>query len=348
MGHHGLRYLRSRAAFSDFLVTLLKAFRHYHDHSAQVAKAAIRARTHEVDRAENSQRSSGQSESESEDEDEDEDGVGLRWCSQRHMHDRHKRRVFLAVGDAQRTTRTHIECHRCQKFKHSKYMVMAHQAFNAAHREGDQRIFNAETEPTLYKLECTDCNSACGARSAVVFTWKYIYALGGEGNQPLRGWPYLRRKKSNGSWSGFKRRQPWGNGPGYDMGLIPKPTVHKDGTATWALKPGTVGGMYSISEDGVFAEFPDLASTAATSSFTPSSASPTRTSPRQRTAAVSDSDEDEITVRGERKKATLQSKKRKDTTEAEGRKQQTQRKAAKVRRRAHFQGRTPLTPQPYI
>jgi hypothetical protein len=37
-----------------------------------------------------------------------------------------------------------------------------------------------------------------------------------------------------------------------------------------------------------------------------------------------------MTVRGERKK-------RKDATEADFRKQQTQRKAAKVRRRAHFQ-----------
>jgi hypothetical protein len=76
-----LKILRSRAAFSGFLVTLLKAFHHYHDHSVRVAKAAIRVRTHEVDRVENSQLSSGQSESE--DEDEDEDGVGLGWCYQR-------------------------------------------------------------------------------------------------------------------------------------------------------------------------------------------------------------------------------------------------------------------------
>jgi hypothetical protein len=78
---------------------------------------------------------------------------------------------------------------------------------------------------------------------------------------------------------------------------------------TWALKPDTIGGMYSIDANGAFAKEPDLAREGTGSSFTPSPGSTTHTSPRQTATrpGAADSDDDELPLPERKRRGTAKS-----------------------------------------
>jgi hypothetical protein len=96
-------------------------------------------------------------------------------------------------------------------------------------------------------LECANCNWPNSDKSGVVSAYNHIHAL-----DDLQGWHKIRSQRPDGTMSRFARLEPWDFGPGYDLGLIPKPTEDQDGRVTWALRKDTHGGMFTVDNDSTF------------------------------------------------------------------------------------------------
>ena len=331
--------LRSRRSFANWLVGLLLAFEIYQAEYERRAQAFIKAMTDfDADSQDEGDGEEPSFDQDGEDVPDPEDPAGALLGL---GGSKHRRRVFLRLASSQVHTPKKVQCACCQEKFFYRLMQVAHWTFPASHLQlGDRRKFTSKTDPSHFRLECGTCNFDNGNKSGVVHAHNHQVELG------LPGWANIRSMNAEGRWRKFAPTPPWQYGSGWRAGLIPKPTVDEDGEiVSWALRPDTLGGMFSVDNDGTFSQDPVLAGAATPSPNT------RRQSPRRRAEEEETGDEEEPSRKrqcklGERKKATLQSKKRKDTTEAEDR--QKKQRAAKARRRAHFQGRAPLTPQPYI
>jgi hypothetical protein len=104
----------------------------------------------------------------------------------------------------------------------------------------------------------------------------------------LPGWAKIRSMNPEGRWTKYARTPPWKYGTGWRLGLIPMPTEDEDGDiVSWALRPDTNGGMFSVGNDGTFSQDPVLSAT-----FTPSP-NTRRQSPRRRAEEEETGDEEE-------------------------------------------------------
>ena len=121
-----------------------------------------------------------------------------------------------------------------------------------------------------------------GVKSGVVHAHNHQVDLG------LPGWANIRSKNAEGRWRKFAPTPPWQYGSGWRLGLLPKPTVDEDGEiVSWALRPDTLGGMFSVDNDGTFSQDPVLAVAVTPSPNT------RRQSPRRRAEEEETGDEEE-------------------------------------------------------
>ena len=129
-------------------------------------------------------------------------------------------------------------------------------------------------------MECGTFNHDNGNKSGVVHAHNHQLELG------LPGWAKIRSMNPEGRWTKYARTPPWKYGTGWRLGLIPMPTEDEDGDiVSWALRPDTNGGMFSVGNDGTFSQDPVLAGT-----FTPSP-NTRRQSPRAEEEETGDEEE---------------------------------------------------------
>jgi hypothetical protein len=167
---------------------------------------------------------------------------------------KHRRRVFLHLASAQVHTPRKVQCACCHEMFLHRLMQIAHWTFPASHPQGDKRKFTDKTDPSHFRLECATCNFDNGVKSGVVHAHNHQVDLG------LPGWANIRSKNAEGRWRTFAPTPPWQYGSGWRLGLIPEPTVDEEGAiVSWALRPGTLGGMFSVDNDGTFSQDPVLA-----------------------------------------------------------------------------------------
>ena len=272
--------LRSRRSFADWLVERLLAFEIYQAEYVRRAKIYIKAvNAFAADSQDDSDGEEPSFDQDGEDIPDPEDAAGALLGL---GGSKHRRRVFLHLASSQVHTPKKVQCACCHELLLYRLMQVAHWTFPASHPQGDKRKFTDKTDPSHFRLECGTCNFDNRNKSGVVHAHNHQVELG------LPGWANIRSKNAEGRWRKFAPTPPWQYGSGWRLGLLPKPTVDEDGEiVSWALRPNTLGGMFSVDNDGTFSQDPVLADAVTPSPNT------RRQSPRRRAEEEETGDEEE-------------------------------------------------------